>query len=55
MGNAFRYSPFPAYYGDERTPVTADTVEAGIIVAYLTLFVAFLIILPGIRGWLPVC
>ncbi|KAI6649086.1 Dual oxidase maturation factor 1 [Oopsacas minuta] len=53
MGNAFRYTPFPTYYPDFRVPVTADTVDAGIILAYVTVFFAFLVVLPGIRGWLP--
>lgn len=52
MGNAFRFSPFPTYYPDVIQPVTSDVLEVGIIVAYMTLFFAFLVILPGIRGLL---
>ena len=51
MGNAFRRQPFPALYGTEKTPFAADVLEVGIAFACLFLFISFVLIIPGIRGW----
>ena len=51
MGNAFRNQPGPALYGDNKTPVTEDLIEVGLLVAFGMIGFSFLLILPGIRGW----
>ncbi|XP_043197075.1 dual oxidase maturation factor 1-like [Amphibalanus amphitrite] len=45
-----RIEGFPSLFAPNKTPVTADTVEAGWIFAFLILFASFLVILPGFRG-----
>ena len=51
MGNAFRRQPFPALYGSNKTPFAADLLEVGLAFACLMLFISFVLIIPGIRGW----
>lgn len=51
MGNAFRAQPFPALYGDNKTPVTEDVLEVGLLVAFSMIAFSFILIIPGIRGW----
>ena len=55
MGNALRSQPFPALYGDNKTPVTEDVVEVGILVSFAIIAFSFLLIIPGIRGWEVSC
>ena len=54
MGNglygAWRNKPFPTMYASNKTPVTADVLEAGFIYAAVILFFSFLVVLPGVRG-----
>ena len=45
-----RIEGFPSLFPPNKTPVTADTVEAGWIFAFLILFVSFLVVLPGFKG-----
>lgn len=51
MGNSFRPQPFPAIYGDNKTPFKNDLVEVGIFVAFAMIAFSFVLIIPGIRGW----
>ena len=51
MGNAFRAQPFPALYGENKTPVTEDVLEVGLLVAFSMIAFSFILIIPGIRGW----
>ena len=55
MGNSFRRQPFPALYGTAKTPFAADVLEVGIAFACLFLFISFVLIIPGIRGWEVAC
>lgn len=47
---ASRLEGFPAMFAEQRTPVTADTVEAGWIFAFGILLLSFLAILPAYKG-----
>ncbi|XP_071951958.1 dual oxidase maturation factor 1-like isoform X2 [Antedon mediterranea] len=46
-----RNKPAPTAYAANPTPVRVDVLEVGLIFAAVLLFVSYLIILPGIRGW----
>lgn len=48
--SALRDKPFPTLYGENKTPVTADVLEAGLILAFCILTFGFLLIIPGVRG-----
>lgn len=48
--SALRDKPFPTLYGENRTAVTADVLEAGLILAFCILTFAFLLLIPGVRG-----
>lgn len=48
--SALRDKPFPTLYGENRTPVTADVLEAGLILAFCIIIFAFLLLIPGVRG-----
>ncbi|CAL1264848.1 unnamed protein product [Larinioides sclopetarius] len=54
MGNgafqAFREPGQPTYYGENRWPVTADTVVYGILYGFLTIAFCFYLTIIGIRG-----
>lgn len=50
MGNSFRPQPGPAVYGENKTPVTSDLLQVGLLVAFAMIAFSFLLILPGIRG-----
>lgn len=47
---ALRSKPFPTAYDELRTPVTADVLEAGLILAFCTIAFCFFLVLPGTRG-----
>lgn len=51
MGNAFRLQPGPALYPENKTPVTEDLLEVGLLWAFGTVAFSFILIIPGIRGW----
>lgn len=51
MGNSFRQQPAPALYGENKTPVSEDLLEVGLLVAFGMIAFSFIIIIPGIRGW----
>ncbi len=51
MGNSFRQQPGPTLYGENKTPVTEDVLEVGIVVAFAMIAFSFILIIPGIRGW----
>ena len=51
MGNSFRNQPAPALYGENKTPVTEDILEVGLLVAFAMIAFSFILIIPGIRGW----
>ena len=62
MGNSFRNQPFQTLYGEEKTPVTEDVLEVGLLVAFGIIGFCFILIIPGIRGaevsksvWLHAC
>ena len=50
MGNSFRQQPAPALYGENKTPVTEDVLEVGLVVAFAMIAFSFILIIPGIRG-----
>lgn len=50
MGNSFRMQPAPTLYGENKTPVTEDILEVGLLVAFALIAFSFLLIIPGIRG-----
>ena len=50
MGNSFRMQPAPTLYGENKTPVTEDVTEIGIIFAFCIIVFSFVLIIPGIRG-----
>ncbi|XP_035667437.1 dual oxidase maturation factor 1-like [Branchiostoma floridae] len=47
---AFRVDGGPTQYPENRTPVTADVLEIGLVFAIAILAFSFLVILPGVRG-----
>ncbi|XP_070539714.1 dual oxidase maturation factor 1-like [Ptychodera flava] len=47
---AFRHGDAPTLYGENRTAVSADILEAGLIFCTCIIATAYLLILPGIRG-----
>ncbi|KAK7079088.1 hypothetical protein SK128_001196 [Halocaridina rubra] len=47
-----RMPPFPAIYGEWKTPVTVDVLEIGWIVAFFTLLISFYSILPASKNFL---
>ena len=51
MGNSFRQQPLPALYGENKTPVSEDILEVGLLVAFALIAFSFILIIPGIRGW----
>ena len=51
MGNSFRLQPGPTLYGENKTPVTEDLLEVGLLVAFGLIAFSFILIIPGIRGW----
>lgn len=51
MGNSFRNQPLPTLYGENKTPVTEDLLEVGLLVAFGMIAFSFILIIPGIRGW----
>lgn len=51
MGNSFRQQPGPTLYGENKTPVTEDVLEIGLVVAFAMIAFSFILIIPGIRGW----
>ena len=50
MGNSFRRQPQGSMYPDNKTPVTEDLLEVGLLFAFGILAFAFIVIIPGIRG-----
>ena len=46
--DAFRVNGGPTLYDSNKTPVTVDVLEIGLIYAIVTLFVSFLLMLPGL-------
>jgi len=44
---AFRSEGFPTQYEENKTPAHVDILEAGFILAFVILAVAFLLILPA--------
>lgn len=50
MGNAFRLQPGPTLYGENKTPVSEDVLEVGLLVAFGLIAFSFILIIPGIRG-----
>ena len=48
--DSFRVYGGPTLYPENKTPVTADVLEAGLIYAIVTLAVGFFLVLPGVRG-----
>ena len=51
MGNSFRQQPGPTLYPENKTPVSDDILEVGILVAFAMIAFSFILIIPGIRGW----
>ncbi len=51
MGNAFRNQPSSSAYHTYTTPVREDGLQIGTIFAFGIIWISFLLILPGIRGW----
>lgn len=51
MGNAFRRQPGPALYGENKTPVSQDVLEVGLLFAASLIAFSFVLIIVGIRGW----
>ena len=51
MGNAFRLQPRPTLYPENKTAVTEDLLQVGLMVAFGMIAFSFLLIIPGIRGW----
>lgn len=51
MGNSFRNQPGPTLYGENKTPVSEDILDVGILVAFGMIAFSFILIIPGIRGW----
>jgi dual oxidase maturation factor 1 len=51
MGNSFRLQPGPTLYPENKTPVTEDVLEVGLVVAFAVIAFSFILIIPGIRGW----
>ena len=51
MGNSFRAQPLPSQYPPNRTPVTEDVLQIGLIYAVVIVAVSFILIIPGIRSW----
>lgn len=47
--DGFRDKPFQTAYGENKTAVTVDVLEAGLILAFAMLAFAFLLVLPGFR------
>lgn len=47
--DAFRDKPFHTQYGEMKTAVTVDVLEAGLILAFVLLAFSFLVVLPGFR------
>lgn len=45
-----RSEGFPTQYAENKTPVTVDILEAGLILAFVTVAVCFYIILLGLSG-----
>lgn len=45
-----RKEGFPTQYPAHRTPVTVDVLEAGVITAFIILYVCFLIVIPSRNG-----
>ena len=48
--SAFRDVPFPTQYGPNRSAVTVDVLEAGLVAAVLILVFSLLLVLPGVKG-----
>ena len=42
--------PRPTLYGEEKTPVTEDLLQVGLLVAFGIIAFSFILIIPGIRG-----
>ena len=51
MGNSFRQQPGPTLYSENKTPVSEDLLEVGLLVAFAMIAFSFILIIPGIRGW----
>lgn len=51
MGNSFRQQPGPTLYGENKTAVSEDLLEVGLLVAFGIIAFSFILIIPGIRGW----
>ena len=51
MGNSFRLQPGPTLYPENKTAVTEDVLEIGLVVAFAMIAFSFILIIPGIRGW----
>lgn len=47
--DAFRDKPLHTYYGPNKTAVTVDVLEAGLVLAFVLLALSFLLVLPGFR------
>ena len=47
--DAFRDKPFQTAYGENKTAVTVDVLEVGLILAFVLLALSFLVVLPGFR------
>ena len=48
--DAFRENGGPTLYDSNKTPVTVDVLEIGLIFAIAILTFSFIIILPGFKG-----
>ena len=48
---AFRNAPFPTLYGPNPSAVTVDVLEVGFIVAFASIALSLLLILPGVKDW----
>jgi hypothetical protein len=47
--DAFRDKPFQTAYGENKTAVTVDVLEVGLILAFVLLAFSFFVVLPGFR------
>ena len=48
--SAFRDVPFPTQYGPNRSAVTVDLIEAGLVAAFIIVLLSLLVVLPGVKG-----
>ncbi|XP_077988774.1 dual oxidase maturation factor 1-like [Glandiceps talaboti] len=48
--DAFRMYGLPPYYPENKTAVTVDVLESGLVFAICILLLSFILVIPGIRG-----